>query len=170
MKEEVLLRKARKMANWSFVGLLNPLVGWVLGGISKSLVNGLEPPRSIVARDYRAATKTAANVGIWLSTLAAVGYVGLGVWANQLVGQQAQASATHVAELERQIEMKVDTSDSLNLYRQESQQHALNGCLDRVTEWFNQNYANVTTIYQEQNLLTAKQQQIQECQLRHPVN
>lgn len=169
MKEEVLLRKARKIAAWSYVGLLSPLVGWVLGGISKSLVNGLEAPTSVLARDHRASIKTIANVGIWLSTVAALAYVVLGVWANVLVRQQISDAEAKTTEAAQQVQLQQTAADSLG-FKKESHQRALSGCLDRVTEWFNQNYANVTTVYQEQNLLTSKQQQIQECQLRYPVD
>lgn len=76
-KEDVrALNRARVMAGWSYLGIIVPLLGWILGGISLSNLSSIETPDMTKAKRRIKSVKKMALGGIVLSTVLALAYSG----------------------------------------------------------------------------------------------
>lgn len=144
------LNRANNLATWSFIGIFIPILGFVLAGLSRSYLKELPP--SLEERRVR----RKSGISILLSIVAMLLGIVLTV-AFYVILQQPNNTADTTTQ------QQIPQYD----YQAGQQRVLLNNCLDSVDEWYNNNIQNVTTIYQEQNLLTQKQQEIDECKLRY---
>jgi len=65
----VELRRAKRLAGWSYVGILMPVVGIVLGALSQSIVKGLPQPKSPNLADRFNGVRSLAMSGIVVSSI-----------------------------------------------------------------------------------------------------
>ena len=61
------VRKAQSYAGWSYIGLVIPLVGWILAGLSLSLLKDLPKDGELARRAKR--VRETADISIVLSTI-----------------------------------------------------------------------------------------------------
>lgn len=86
------LNRARVTAGWSYLGVLVPLVGWILGVISLSNLGGIDTNITEKAKRRVKAVKNLAVGGIVLSSVVAVLFGSLTVW-GAYVGNKEQKQA-----------------------------------------------------------------------------
>lgn len=158
------IRKANSLANWSFIGIIAPLIGWVLAGVASSSLKDL--PELDVHRQRRIDSiraKIRTSVTLSIIVLAVGGAIG--GWIGYEAYLASQRAEAQIVEDKRDADWEAQQQKSQTRLRQ----MMLNECLDNVDSWFQENYKSVTTVYQEQNLLESKNQEVEECKLRYPV-
>jgi hypothetical protein len=163
-----VFRKARTLAQWSYIGVLLPLLGVILGLVSRSMLKTLNPTNDKEISSVSSA-KRVAGWGIAVSVVMFLVWSGLGSWGLS-VQREAERQEALAQEQERQAMEDANKAATDNQAQRYLQQMNLNECLDSVDKWVAENNKQVTTIYQEQNLLQAKQQEVEECKLRYPVD
>lgn len=160
--EEQEIKKARSLANWSFVGLFIPIAGWILAGIASSSVKHIHPKDRIMEREIKR-VKSRVHTSVSLSIIICAIGVGLSIWGVNILNEQIRQE--QAAQKQTELEQSQRASEE---YRQNNlQKQLLSSCLDNANTWYSDNVKNVTTVYQEQNLLTQKQQYMNDCQLRY---
>lgn len=95
-EDRIDLRKAQNMAAWSYVGLVIPILGWILAGISLSLSKDL--PQEGKLGERRKNARSNAIVSIILSIGVAIIWVAVSVNANNAAKQQQALQAAHTAQ------------------------------------------------------------------------
>ena len=154
------LRKARSLAGWSYLGILIPLLGWILGAISLSTSKYLEP-KTIKAENRVQSVRHLAWGAIVVSTIVFAIYVGLGI----LTMHTAKQEAARVQEEQAKQQQAQNNAEAQAKTAEFMRQTNLSNCLNGVDDWYSTNVKRVTTVFQEQNLLTQKQQEIDKCNL-----
>jgi hypothetical protein len=138
-------RKAQSLASWSYIGILIPLVGIILGIMSLSLSKTIPDIGKLGERVDRSRDK--AHAGLALSIFVAIIW---GCFTAYLVLHSPQQS---------QASQQTNTSQS-------SADTSLNTCLNNVDSWWN---TNATTNGVAVDLLSNYTEQITECQTEYPV-
>lgn len=88
-----IYNNAKILAGLSYLGIILPLAGWILGGISCSLINSINEPKTLLNQGRLQHVKNVATGGIIISTLIAVG-IGLLVSSAYHHSQQPQDNQT----------------------------------------------------------------------------
>jgi hypothetical protein len=109
--------KAVGLALWSYVGLVIPLVGWILAGYSRALVRDLPPDSGVVGRRVRTA-RFHSSVSVLLSILVILAWYG--VYSLGMSELQKQETAR-----QQQQQQAAQTQQ----LQQQAKQNALNSCL-----------------------------------------
>lgn len=141
---------------WGVLGIFIPLIGLICYGVSHSRANKLLLFMSDEQKEKYGKTihnRKSLSVFMLIVCLLIVGYWSV-VWVNN--ANQTSVSAP--------VQTTTISSPSVEAI----QATARNACLDSVNQWYDSNRANITTVYQEQNLLIDKQQRIDECSIRYP--
>lgn len=81
--EKLNYRKARKLINWSFIGILIPILGIPLAAIGKSILKDLPGQESEIITDRIEQLNGRGSIGLFLSCLFLISGVALGVWSVQ---------------------------------------------------------------------------------------
>lgn len=159
--------RARALARWSYIGILVPVLGWVLGGLSRSIIRSLPQPKKQATTDRFKSVYGLALGGIVVSVFAVFLWVATSFWVNTKIINPAVISLEERAYRQGYTEGNAAQEYAPSI---SANQQSLNTCLDNVNTWYDEAVSRVETIYQEQNLLTARQQYVDECRLRYPVN
>lgn len=122
------LRRADSLASWSFIGLVVPLIGWILAGLSKSTLRRIEGDDERTQREVTRINKK-ASISILISVFVVIAYVAFYAWVYK--------------ENERLIELQQNEARVQEILRQQEdarKQNALNECLnsaynDYKTSW-----------------------------------
>lgn len=155
-----VLRRAKSLASWSFVGVLAPIVGVILGFMSRSTLNELKPTSSDDVKNINK-IRNLANWGLVVSTIVFVLYFAGGMWAyNVAKTAQEEERQRTATELRQQQEAAEQAQTG-----EETRRFLLQQCLNETDDWYNNNLKNVTTVYQEQNLIQQRQQEIDKCEM-----
>lgn len=136
------VRKAQSLAIWSYVGLIIPLLGWILAGISISLSKSIPDTGKLGERAKKA--RTTAKISIIVSVLIILAW-GMIIYLSVQGTSQQQPG---------------------QIITQKSNSSQLSSCLDNVDSWFT---TNATTNGEALALLPNKEQQVSECQSRYPT-
>lgn len=81
--------KARKIINWSFIGLLSPVLGIVMAAIGRSVINDL--PKQDDATEKRIAKLTGkATLSVWVNVLFLILYIGFAGWGGVVTAHRQQ--------------------------------------------------------------------------------
>lgn len=142
------VRKAQSLAAWSYVGLIIPLLGWILAGISLSLTKSIPDVGNLGERTQR--VRSNAHVSITLSVIITL------IWVIIL---SVACMNGHNQQTNQIDQTTTQSSQSSNLA-------TLGTCLDNVDSWFD---TNGTTNGLALDLLSNKEQQVSECQSEYPV-
>jgi hypothetical protein len=111
-------RRAQTLAGWSYIGIVIPLVGWILAGMSLSVSKDL-PTNGKIGKRRRSA-RSNATLSILLSVVAS--FIWIGVIDNAASSSKQQQSQQAVQSTPAQT---VD-----------NQQAALQACIDQAhREW-----------------------------------
>lgn len=97
------IRKANTLANWSFVGVITPLVGWILAAIANSSLKDLSDVDERRQRRINS-IKDKLAFSITLSILVLILWGALGVWYNSSLQKEAQRQAAEQAQQEKAAE------------------------------------------------------------------
>jgi hypothetical protein len=119
--------EALKYAQWSFTGLIFPLVGWILAAQSRSKANKAVNSANRSARDRAQRAKALANASVFLS-LVAVAFWGY-------AGYQAQQQSRQAQEAQQQRDNALQQAQQENLQAQEKQK-LLQDCINSAnSQW-----------------------------------
>lgn len=151
------LRKARSLAGWSYLGIILPLLGWILAGISLATSKHLEPKTTKAERRVRSVRRSAIW-GMVISTVMFILYASLGVWTSYNNNRE-------IKEQVKQQAQQAEQAANVERINAQSRQLLLSNCLDNVDKWYKENVEGLTTVFQEQNLLEQKAQEIDKCRL-----
>lgn len=79
------LAKANTLANWSFVGLIVPLIGWILAAISSSTLKRLRYLGNMTTtlEERIREVRIKLRWSVWLSLLVIALWTTLSVWATE---------------------------------------------------------------------------------------
>lgn len=80
--EQRNLSKGRRIINWSFIGVLNPVLGIVMAAIGKSIVNDIPRQDDDSVENKIAKLTGKATVSLFLSIFLLVVYIGVGSWGG----------------------------------------------------------------------------------------
>ncbi|MBX7268812.1 hypothetical protein KIF24_24185 [Micromonospora sp. Llam7] len=123
------LERADSLANWSFVGILVPIVGWVLAGLSNSTVKRLPVPTSEndVAKLRSVNSKIVASVATSVSIVVlSLAFMVYGIFLIQEAETQVRKEAESQA-------VEVEQKTLYDQWQQEqTQQAALETCLQQA--------------------------------------
>jgi len=114
--------KAVSLASWSYIGLIVPLIGWILAGYSLSLSSGL-PRIGIIGRKVRSARRN-AGISIVLSILIVIFWTGIYVFGvreahkQDLQKEQAQQQAQKDQEQSQQFQQQIKQTTLDNCLKQ----------------------------------------------------
>ncbi len=129
--QEKDLKTAEKYSNWSFVGIIIPLVGWIFGSFSIKMMNTLPTPTNVMSRAYFRGIKSKAWWGIILSTLSFALAIGLkGYTAYQSNQSEMQ---------QEQVQTQQDSAGAEEM-RKIRAQNGLNNCLDNAYKTYEEGF------------------------------
>lgn len=163
------LQRARSLAGWSYAGIFIPILGWILGAMSLSALKHIEPKTPKAAQRIRS-VKNLAEGGLCLTSMVVVLWIAVGVWVGhqyqeeaerQRVEQQQQEKADENAAIQREVEAQT---------QRYNRQVELNKCIDGVNEATAKAAKSVYTNADITLLLQFKQQSVQECELKYPID
>jgi uncharacterized membrane protein len=110
-------RKAQSLAAWSYVGLVIPLLGWILAGMSLSASAGLPENGKLGRKRERA--RMSAKLSIFLSLIAALIYVAIIIHANSVRSQQNAAQAAQAVQQQQQDAAQTDVQSCIDQAHQQ---------------------------------------------------
>lgn len=147
------LKRLSALNGWGFLGIFIPIVGFILYGIviarANTLLTFTESNRTETIGKEIIKRRTNSIGMLSLIIILTIFYILLGFNLSQTGGNSSYQSTS-------------STTESHN-------QAALAECIDNVNVWFDTNRTSTETVLQEQNLLTEKQQKIDECKLLYIV-
>lgn len=161
-KEDIRdFRKARSLAHWSWIGILLPLFGWILAGLSLSLTKDL-PKHPKIER-----IRSVAHWSIICSISAFAVYLSLFTLTSynnykEKIRYEEQTTIQSMEEQKRQLDAQNSAEEAERITKLN-----LNNCLDNVNKWYAENSIGYRSNEYWNQLNTMKQQQITECQLRN---
>lgn len=156
--------RARSLARWSYVGILVPLIGIILGAMS------LSASKHIETKERRAAQRVddVRRVASWGIALSVAVIVAGGWWGYVYATNVEKANQQAIEQQQREADYE-DQQQTINAIGEELRAQELRGqlaaCLDEVNNWATSQ--KVYTTDQASLLLEARQQYINECQIRY---
>lgn len=161
VKVQESFNQANSWANWSFMGMIIPVVGWVFGIKSLMRISKITPKTNEDVRTFQN-IQTKAWWGLVLATLTA----GIVIWVRYDSYKLAQQSAEDLQRttVTQQQQAAIESSAI------EAQQQLLIDCLDQTETWYRDNSGGSNTDDYWNRLLELRKQYISECYARYPVN
>lgn len=118
------LERANSLANWSFVGLVIPLVGWILAGLSKSHLKNLQPTNEAeLRRIIQVRNKTNLSILLSVSVVVVTSIAFLAASVSQY------STYTEAQTTKEYSSYQVPVSTSSN-YPAEYRSNFIQACLD----------------------------------------
>lgn len=133
-QEEKDLSKALNYANWSLLGVVVPLIGWLLGGMALSFAKSVpENEKSIMRLEH---IRRMAWVGIIIATLAAAGWAGY--FRYQVV--QAQKHQEQIQKEAKQAEKEQQEAKQQQEAQERRAKLGLSNCLFQAQKSYSEGF------------------------------
>lgn len=167
------LRRARTLAGWAYLGLVIPIVGWILGGMSLSASKYIEP-KTIKARKRVESVQALAWGSILLSIVAFASYIGVGVLSaraadkheQQLMHQKAKEQRANEAQASYDVQLQYQTEQRA-AQEEASRKAQLQACVDDVNDRAQKAAQSAYNSSDFAMILQFKEQYTHDCEVRY---
>lgn len=147
---------------WGLLGIIFPIVGIICYGIAhsraKKLLLFLDDDQNKKFRRIVHGKRTFSLVMMIICILIAAFWAFYTFAVLDNISKDSTQDTVQSQQVERETEANI---------QEWTNKQNLQECLDNTDKWYNENIPNVTTIYQEQNLMSMRQQYVNECQIRY---
>lgn len=162
-----MLEKADNLANWSFIGIFVPIIGWVLTGLGYSTVNKVADARGDLEQ-YQITIRQKLRTSLGLSILVSLIAIALVVYG----GGQAAKIQQDIETQQRRAELRQQEEATREATRQQlarQQRHNdLVACIDRVDQVITERFPGRQSAEAVHVAMALKQQFTEECKVRFP--
>lgn len=147
---------------WGLLGIFIPLIGIICYGIAhsraKKLLLFLDDSQNKKFRKTVHGKRTFSLVMMTICILIAIFWAFYTFAVLDNISKESAIDTMQTQEIEQETEANI---------QEWTNKQNLQECVDNTDKWYNENIQNVTTVYQEQNLISMRQQYVNECQIRY---
>lgn len=152
------LRKAQSAAAWSYLGLIMPLIGWILAGISSSSLKSIPGGISDSLDNRVRRIRSNINISVLLSILVVMFYIFASAFHNNTIQNTANPTTSATTNNLQNLEAQ-------NSCISEAQAEVNNNPMYQPVGGNSESYA-----LSQQEKALAMQPKIDDCKIRYPTS